>query len=168
MYGDDCLGVINTVYESSEGHCKCVDEPDQLPSKVPSENDSPLPNPGLHEGREWDPSLNRCWEVEEGTDQIEDVQGRLKTCLPFWEKELEPAPWIISCIREGYKLPLHSIPNQFCKPNQHSALANAEFVDEALSELEHNRCIKQVNHQPHVCSPLSVVEKWTRKIPPCH
>ena len=66
----------------------------------PTENARPVANPGLHEGREWDPSLNRCWEVEEGTDQIVDVQGRLKTCLPFWEKELEPAPCIISYIRE--------------------------------------------------------------------
>ena len=163
VYGDDCPGVVNTVYGRSEGHCnvvtspygvfntKCVDEPNQLLS----ENDRPFLNPGLHEGREGDPSLNRCWEVEEGTDQIEDVQGRLKTCLSFWEKELEPTPWII---RKGYKLPLHPVPNQFCKPNQQSALTNVEFVNEALSELEHNQCIKQVDHQPHVCIPLSVVD----------
>ena len=49
-YGDDCPGVVNTVYGRSEGHCnvvtspcgvfdtKCVNKPDQWPSKVPSEN----------------------------------------------------------------------------------------------------------------------------------
>ena len=36
-------------------------------------------------------------------------------------------------------------------------------MDEALSELEHNRCIKQVNHQPRVCSPLSVVDNGRGK-----
>jgi len=94
--------------------------------------------------------------VEEGTAQIEDVQGRIKFCLYFWEKELDPAPWILSCIREGYKLPLFSVPDQFCKPNQQS---NPDFVNETLSELENNRCIEQVDHQPHICSPLSVVRK---------
>ena len=107
---------------------------------------------------EGDQLLSRCWELEEGTGQIEDVQGRLKSCLSFWKKELDPAPWILSCIEEGYKLPLRLVPDKFCKANQQSALSNAKFVNEALTTLEHNWCIQRVTHQPHICSPLSAVD----------
>ena len=93
----------------------------------------------------------------------EDVQGSLNSYLSFWEKELDPAPWILSCIREGYKLPLLSVLDQFCKPNQQPALSNPYFVNEALSELENNWCI-EVDYQPHICSPLSVVDNG----PPCY
>ena len=68
------------------------------------------------------------WEVEQGETQVTDVQGRLKMCLSFWENKLDPAPWIISCIREGYKLPLRSLPSKFSRPNQQSALDHKEFL----------------------------------------
>ena len=61
------------------------------------------------------------WEVEQGDTQVADVQGRLKINIDFWENELDPAPWIIDCIREGYKLPLHNLPDKFIQPNQRSA-----------------------------------------------
>ena len=32
------------------------------------------------------------------------------------------------------------------------------------SELECNRCIQQVDHQPHICSPLSVVDNGRGKL----
>jgi len=176
--GNDSQGVVNTVSVRSEGYhtrasrsCEvfntnCVNEAEQGVVKDFKDNvTASLVGPlALHEEEEGDPLLIRCWEVEEGANQIEDVQGRLKSCLSFWEKELDPAPWILSCIRDGYKLPLRSVPDQFCKPNQQSALSNAAFVSEALSELENNRCIQQVDHQPHVCSPLSVVENGRGKL----
>ena len=55
-----------------------------------------------------DLALSRFWEMEQG--QVTDVQGKLRTHLSFWEDILQPAPWIISCIKEGYKLPLQTIP----------------------------------------------------------
>jgi len=60
--------------------------------------------------------------------------------IDFWENELDPAPRIIDCIREGYKLPLHNLPNKFIQPNQKSVLSNKEFVSQALEKLEQNRC----------------------------
>ena len=104
------------------------------------------------------------WEVEQGEAQVVDVQGRLKKCLSFWENELDPAPWIISCIREGYKLPLRSLPDKFSMPNQHSALNHREFVTQALEELERNRCIIRTQEPPHVCSPLSVASNRQGKL----
>ena len=101
---------------------------------------------------------------EQGEVQVADVQGRLKKCLSFWEDELDPAPWIISCLREGYKLPLRSLPHRYCKPNQQSALDHGDFVSQALEELERNRCIIKVQEPPHVCSPLSVASNRLGKL----
>jgi len=66
--------------------------------------------------------LTVYWEWEQGESQLADVQSRLKKCLSFWEEMLDPAPWIISCIVEGYKLLLRAIPNWHSRPNQQSAL----------------------------------------------
>ena len=69
-------------------------------------------------------TISVFWEVEQGESQISDVRGRLRKCLDFWETTLEPPPWIISCISNGYKLSLRAIPEKFSKPNQQSALAH--------------------------------------------
>jgi len=53
--------------------------------------------------------LTRCWEIE----GIEDVQGRLRENISFWEQNLESVPWILGCIKEGFKLPLKTIPGPF-------------------------------------------------------
>ena len=102
----------------------------------------------------------RFWEVEAGGSQITDVQRRLKKCV---EQELTPAPWIVDCIKTGYKLPLKTTPDAYCRPNQKSALQNKEFVSQALVELELNRCIEHVPQKPHICSPLSVVSNSSGK-----
>ena len=99
--------------------------------------------------------------MEQG--QVIDVQGKLRAHLRFWENILQPAPWIISCIKDGYKLPLHSIPQPYIQPNQASASANREFVTQAISDLVQNRCVVKVSSQPHVCSPLSVVSNSMSK-----
>ena len=67
---------------------------------------------------------------------------------------LDPAPWIISCIKEGYKLPLRSIPDRFHRKNQQSALNHKVFVVQAIQELEKNCCITRVRETPYICSPL--------------
>jgi len=120
MFVGDSQRVVNTVSVRSEGHCNglsnacevfntnCDDWLDQGFKVVPED---------IKDSNTDTPILTRCWEVEEGTGQIEDVQGRLKHYLSFWEKELDPAPWILSCIQEGYKLPLRSIPDRYYKPN---------------------------------------------------
>lgn len=107
--------------------------------------------------------LARCWEVEQEGPQITDVQGRLFTNLEFWEKVLEAPPPVIECIKEGYKLPLLSLPEQYMKPNHRSAQQNKEFVTEAVSDLLKNRCIREVEGVPYVCSPLSVVISNSQK-----
>ena len=109
-------------------------------------------------------ALTTFWEVEEGQTQVMDVQGRLGQSLSFWEDTLDPAPWIISCIREGYKFPLRSIPDRYRKPNQQSALSHQQFVEQAIQELDENRCVVKVQEIPHICSPLSVVANAQGKL----
>jgi len=72
------------------------------------------------------------WELE-GGDQILDVRGRLKANIDFWRDTLKPAPWILDCISNSYKLPLKFIPGPFIGKNQDSAVKNSDFVAEALS-----------------------------------
>ena len=111
-------------------------------------------------------ALNSFWEVEEDHPQrqVTDVQGHLKKTLCFWESTLQPAPWIISCIKEGYKLPLRSTPDHFHRPNQLSSLDHQEFVTQAIQELEKNRCIVKVQDTPFICSSLSVVANTQGKL----
>ena len=86
-----------------------------------------------------------------------DVQGRLKDRLNYWENVLKATSPVIDCIRDGYKLPLLSIPAPFSGSNQKSALDSAEFVTSAIKELLANRCICKMTNKPRVCSPLLVV-----------
>ena len=91
-----------------------------------------------------DPTLSTFWEIEQGECQISDEQGRLRSSLDFWIKDLDPAPWIINCIWEGYKLPLRTVPDRYYRPNQASALEHKDFVSQTLRELEQNRCLIKV------------------------
>ena len=68
-----------------------------------------------------EPDLSRCWEFEQDSTQISDVQGRMFSCLSFWEQVLEAPPLVLECITVGYKLPLLSIPKPYQKPNHKSA-----------------------------------------------
>jgi len=75
---------------------------------------------------------SQFWEIEQGNDyQVVDVQGRPKEKLSFWKEILKALASILECLREGYKLPLLSIPPPFSAKNQKSALENVEFVSSA-------------------------------------
>ena len=58
---------------------------------------------------------------------------------------------------------LKSEPTPIVKCNQHSAVANADFAKQRLLELVNNRCVRQVDYLPVICSPLSVVENSSGK-----
>ena len=108
--------------------------------------------------------LGRFWELEQGSDQIMDVQGRLKAKSKFWQEVLKAPLPVREWVAEGYKLPFLSLPPPYFRTNQRSALDNVGFVSSAISELLANRCIKEINHKPHICSPLSVVANSTGKL----
>ena len=87
----------------------------------------------------------------------------MRAKIAFWQHTLRPPPWILDCITDGYKLPLKSILGPFIRKNQDSVLKNVDLVAEAIKELEANRCVERVDKQPHICSPLSVVENGKGK-----
>ena len=101
--------------------------------------------------------ISRFWELEQGGGQIQNVQGRLKGSLAFWQDVLEAPGPIVECIGSGYKLPLLTLPPPFSKPNHRSALINVDFVEGSIKKLLENHCIHKVTMRPHICSPLSVV-----------
>lgn len=106
-----------------------------------------------------------CEEMEPAgaPEQERRVQGRLKQSIQFWEQELQAPESILHIIRDGYVLPLLSEPPAYCKLNQRSALADPEFVTQAVEELVMYGCAKRVPEPPHVSSPLSVVESSAGK-----
>lgn len=102
--------------------------------------------------------FSRSWEFEQAGTQITDVQGHLCKNVNFWEQELE-AEWI----KEGYKLPLFSLPGPYKRSNHRSALENSKFVNIAMMDFVKNRCVLEMGGIPHICSPLSVVSNSTGK-----
>ena len=63
-------------------------------------------------------NLTRTWDYEESGHQIPDVQGRLTANIKFWEQESQAPSLMLDWIRQGYKLPLLSLPD-FFERNQH-------------------------------------------------
>ena len=110
----------------------------------------------LHDLSDDGQTLTTFWGVEEGHHQLTDVQGRIWGSLSFLESTLGPAPWVISCIKEGYKLLLHSILDHFRRPNQQSTLDYQDFITQAIQELEESCCVVKVQVIQYICSPLSV------------
>ena len=84
------------------------------------------------------------------------VKGRLRAHAVFWEEIYAP-PFIIECIREGYKIPFYTTPLSASFTNNRSALQHAEFVCQAILELLSSSRIAQVpKSHLKVINPLSV------------
>ena len=84
-----------------------------------------------------------------------NVKGRLKACVQFWESISAP-PFVLSVIREGYKIPfLHTPPRAFF-PNNKSSHEHSQFVASAITELLLVGSVLECPTPPTVVSPLSV------------
>ena len=108
----------------------------------------------------------KYWEIQgiSAQMQLTQVQGRLRTCVRFWQDVLHAPPTVIDWIQNGYKLPLLYMPTPFCQCNHRSAIQNREFVTEALRELMKGRCVRKLSIKPCICSPLSVVSSSSGKL----
>ena len=76
------------------------------------------------------------------------VKGRLHSCIILWREELCASPWVLDILRQGYVLPFTSVPTPYFRPNQHSAHAEAVFVDGAVAELVAGGYVKKVDQNP--------------------
>ena len=95
------------------------------------------------------------YEYEQGLSPNIIVAGRLKTHIQFW-KSIGASQYILDVIDSGYRIPFHSTPPVSFSNNNKSALANASFVDEAISELLITNRIFESDAIPHNVNPLSV------------
>ena len=112
-------------------------------------------NDAFEQVSEIDNSLVEKADFLEREYRADSVRGRLKTHILAW-KELEPTEAVLSVIKEGYKLPLHTIPESCILRNNKSAFDNNDFVTEALNDLLATQCISVVESQPWVVNPLTV------------
>ena len=85
----------------------------------------------------------------------EGVRERLKSHFSAWEEIGSPSS-VLSVIKEGYKLPLLTIPESCILANNKSAIDNACFVTKAQEDLIAANCISIVHSQPWVVNPLTV------------
>ena len=113
----------------------------------------------------WESDL-KFWEVETDSlpSQITDVQGRLRKNLKFWQEVLKAPDTVLEYIVNGYHLPFKFLPPSHNQCNNKSTETHQQFVNEAVHSLLANRCIRRVEAEPWVCSPLSVVSNSMGKL----
>ena len=100
--------------------------------------------------------LRHCSEAFDNSELDSDVvKGRLKKHLLFWE-QIGANKFILSVIKEGYKLPFLSTPTESFRSNNHSALENPEFVTSTIRELLRSGSVIEVPFEPLVVNPLGV------------
>ena len=85
----------------------------------------------------------------------DSVRGRLKSHFSTW-KEIGSSSSVLSVIKEGYKLPLLTIPESCILANNKSAIDDACFVTKALEDLIAANCISIVHSKPWVVNSLTV------------
>jgi len=76
--------------------------------------------------------FGRYWELEQGSGQIVDVQGRVKAKPKFWEEVLKAPVPVREWVTEGYRLLFLAMSQS---ANQISASENAVFVSSTISYL---------------------------------
>ena len=81
--------------------------------------------------------------------------SHLAKCYQEWEK-IGASGFILSVIRNGYKIPFIDFPPPKVFPNNASALKEKDFVSEAISDLLVNRCVEVLDYPPAIVNPLSV------------
>jgi len=83
--------------------------------------------------------------------------GRLRYVYEYWQS-IHAYDHILSAIRDGYKLPFYSEPNNCILRNNRSALDNSEFVESEIQKLSRLGCIREVYTLPKVINPLTVAK----------
>ena len=83
------------------------------------------------------------------------VKGRLKQNIDFWRK-IGANEFVLDVIENGYTIPFYSLPPKMVLKNNNSALSNADFVEEAISDLLKRGLAVKCNSLPHCVNPLSV------------
>ena len=99
-------------------------------------------------------NLTSFCDYESGLSNI-SVKRRLKKSVCFW-LSIGISDFIIEVIKDGYKIPLRSEPEQIVLKNNVTALQHEHFVDQAISGLVDSGSVVNVQEKPHVVNPLTV------------
>lgn len=83
------------------------------------------------------------------------VKGNLKRHIKKW-LEVGASNFIISTIKNGYKLPFINTPKPKSFQNNQSAISASDFVSSTIDDLISSGMIREVKHKPYIVSPLSV------------
>ena len=111
--------------------------------------------------------MSRNFIVPETTDSISEydssdkdisVVGRLAKQAEFWEKIGTPH-YILDIIKNGYRMPLESTPENKILRNNASSRNDPEFVQKSIDELLISGAIVEVPKPTAVVNPLSVSTK---------
>ena len=95
------------------------------------------------------------FETASSSSSCHSVRGRLKSHISFWER-LGASEFILSTIRDGYKIPFSTTPSKFWSKNNRSSIDNCDFVTEAILGLLQDDKISEVNPSDlHNINPLS-------------
>ena len=89
------------------------------------------------------------------------MSGRLKWNINFW-RDIGASDFILDAIVNGYKVPLYTLPQSFSHNNR-SALAEYEFVSEAIKDLFDRSLIEKCGSPPRVVNPLTVSAQTSGK-----
>ena len=105
----------------------------------------------------FDFTYKRDWEITEKIKNV-SVRGRLKQNIEFWKNELKPSYFVENIITNGYIMPFTSIPSPFYASNNRSSLRHPQFVSQAITKLQQNKCVEELKQKPYCCNPLTVAE----------
>ena len=105
----------------------------------------------------FDFTYKRDWEITEKIKNV-SVRGRLKQNIEFWKNELKPSYIVENIITNGYIVPFTSIPSAFYASNNRSTLRHPQFLSQAITKLQQNKCVEELKQNPYCCNPLTVAE----------
>ena len=78
--------------------------------------------------------------------------------------KLGASGFILSVVRDGYKIPFVTLPPPKVSPNNLSAVTHSHFVSEAISDLLRTKCVEILDHKQDIVNPLSVsIEPSSKK-----
>jgi len=83
------------------------------------------------------------------------VKGKLFKSIQYWQTLGAPY-FILSVIRNGYKIPFISTPLPRRFTNSASALKKADFVREAILDLLRDNSVEEIISPPDIVNPLTV------------
>lgn len=104
------------------------------------------------------PTIASYWSVKENSP--------LKTCVANvnWTHIMTVSFFKAPGIRDGYVLPLFSVPIPYVGHDHSSALGQKGFVTEAVLDLLATNCIMKVAERPFICSPCQLWKDPVRRL----